>query len=79
MARIQGGERQDFLTVSGVIMRLFIVIFTVGICSVSSQESAVPCVDVNGRPQRCHPEFENAAFQLDVEASNTCGVDGRQK
>ncbi|WP_411026655.1 hypothetical protein, partial [Salmonella sp. s54395] len=60
-------------------MRLFILIFIVGISSVSCQNSAVPCVDDYRRPQRCHPEFENAAFQLDVEASNTCGEDGEQK
>ncbi|OWF54908.1 laminin subunit gamma-1-like [Mizuhopecten yessoensis] len=32
------------------------------------------CYDANGRPQRCMPEFVNAAYNLDVEASNTCGV-----
>uniref|UniRef100_A0A182X6E3 LANB2 n=1 Tax=Anopheles quadriannulatus TaxID=34691 RepID=A0A182X6E3_ANOQN len=31
------------------------------------------CVDPYGRPQRCIPEFENAAYQLQVEATNTCG------
>ncbi|XP_058058444.1 laminin subunit gamma-1 [Anopheles bellator] len=34
------------------------------------------CVDPYGRPQRCIPEFENAAYQLEVEATNTCGHDG---
>lgn len=60
-------------------MKLSTLIFIAGISSVSCQDSAVPCVDVRGSPQRCHPEFENAAFQLDVEASNTCGEDARQK
>ncbi|XP_071820320.1 laminin subunit gamma-1-like isoform X1 [Apostichopus japonicus] len=78
MARLTS-ERQNFWTISGLIMKLSTLIFIAGISSVSCQDSAVPCVDVRGSPQRCHPEFENAAFQLDVEASNTCGEDRRQK
>ncbi|KAF4517693.1 hypothetical protein B566_EDAN016519 [Ephemera danica] len=31
------------------------------------------CYDDAGRPQRCIPEFENAAFNVRVEATNTCG------
>ena len=30
--------------------------------------------ELTGLAQRCMPEFENAAFGLPVEASNTCGV-----
>ncbi|ENN81830.1 hypothetical protein YQE_01769, partial [Dendroctonus ponderosae] len=31
------------------------------------------CYDAFNLPQRCIPEFENAAFNLLVEATNTCG------
>lgn len=32
------------------------------------------CVDeLNNRPQRCMPEFVNAAFNVTVVATNTCG------
>ncbi|XP_067309567.1 laminin subunit gamma-1 [Pseudorasbora parva] len=31
------------------------------------------CVDELGRPQRCLPEFVNAAFNVTVVATNTCG------
>nr|XP_022904333.1 laminin subunit gamma-1 isoform X1 [Onthophagus taurus] len=34
------------------------------------------CYDHYGRAQRCIPEFENAAFNLQIEASNTCGDNG---
>uniref|UniRef100_A0A8C0WK76 Laminin subunit gamma-1 n=1 Tax=Castor canadensis TaxID=51338 RepID=A0A8C0WK76_CASCN len=32
------------------------------------------CVDEGGRPQRCMPEFVNAAFNVTVVATNTCGT-----
>ena len=31
------------------------------------------CTDDSGRPQRCMPEFVNAAFNVTVVATNTCG------
>ncbi|XP_048845494.1 laminin subunit gamma-1 [Brienomyrus brachyistius] len=31
------------------------------------------CVDDSGQPQRCMPEFVNAAFNVTVVATNTCG------
>lgn len=33
------------------------------------------CYDENDRPQRCIPPFENAAFNVLMEATNTCGED----
>ncbi|KAJ8665186.1 hypothetical protein QAD02_006848 [Eretmocerus hayati] len=35
------------------------------------------CYDVQGKAQRCIPPFENAAFNVQIEATNTCGKDGR--
>uniref|UniRef100_A0A6I8N883 Laminin subunit gamma-1 n=2 Tax=Ornithorhynchus anatinus TaxID=9258 RepID=A0A6I8N883_ORNAN len=32
------------------------------------------CTDEGGRPQRCMPEFVNAAFNVTVAATNTCGA-----
>jgi laminin gamma 1 len=32
-----------------------------------------PCYDETGQPQRCVPDFINAAFNLGVEVTNTCG------
>ena len=35
-----------------------------------------PCYDsATGRAQRCYPPFVNAAFNVAVDATNTCGVD----
>ncbi|XP_050542801.1 laminin subunit gamma-1-like isoform X6 [Daktulosphaira vitifoliae] len=34
------------------------------------------CYDEHNNPQRCIPSFENAAFNLQVEATNTCGQNG---
>ncbi|KAK0177645.1 hypothetical protein PV328_001679 [Microctonus aethiopoides] len=37
----------------------------------------VKCYDESGRPQRCIPPFENAAFNVMIEATNTCGQDNK--
>lgn len=37
-----------------------------------------PCYDRRGRPQRCFPPFVNAAFNIPVDATNTCGLDGAE-
>ncbi|CAJ0583875.1 unnamed protein product, partial [Mesorhabditis spiculigera] len=38
-----------------------------------------PCYDASGRPQRCVPEFINAAFGKPVIASDTCGLNAPSK
>ncbi|XP_050394037.1 laminin subunit gamma-1 [Patella vulgata] len=47
--------------------------------SVSAQEDQFrgrsSCYDAYGRPQRCMPEFVNAAYDVSVESTNTCGLD----
>lgn len=37
-------------------------------------QSNNPCYDEFDKPQRCVPDFINAAFNLQVEVTNTCGV-----
>ncbi|XP_034942261.1 laminin subunit gamma-1 [Chelonus insularis] len=37
----------------------------------------VKCYDETGRAQRCIPPFENAAFNVLIEATNTCGESDR--
>ena len=41
--------------------------------------SAQSCYDASGRAQRCSPPFVNAAFNLPVEATNTCGLEGPEE
>ncbi|XP_064457402.1 laminin subunit gamma-1-like isoform X3 [Ornithodoros turicata] len=38
------------------------------------QQIRSACYDADGRAQRCIPEFVNAAFNVKVEATNTCGL-----
>ncbi|XP_050361187.1 laminin subunit gamma-1 [Nymphalis io] len=42
---------------------------------IGSQKLA-SCYNNDGQPQRCIPEFENAAFMVQMEATNTCGDNG---
>ncbi|XP_013114833.1 laminin subunit gamma-1 [Stomoxys calcitrans] len=37
---------------------------------------ALECYDKYNKPQRCMPEFINSAYQLQIEATNTCGEQG---
>ncbi|GLV33913.1 Laminin B2 [Carabus blaptoides fortunei] len=39
-------------------------------------QKGTKCYDGFNRPQRCIPEFENAAFNVLMEATNTCGDEG---
>lgn len=38
-----------------------------------------PCYDEHGKPQRCVPDFVNAAFNVKVEVTNTCGEERPQE
>lgn len=38
-----------------------------------TQAAMDECTDESGRPQRCMPEFVNAAFNMTVVSTNTCG------
>ncbi|GIY39853.1 laminin subunit gamma-1 [Caerostris extrusa] len=43
----------------------------------SSRDQPSRCYDEFRRPLRCVPEFVNAAFNVRVEATNTCGTRGQ--
>ncbi|KAK6627638.1 hypothetical protein RUM44_010117 [Polyplax serrata] len=45
--------------------------------SAAQHNTTIPCYDHTGKAQRCVPEFGNAAFNVLVEATNTCGMSGR--
>jgi coxsackievirus/adenovirus receptor len=45
----------------------------------SAQVSRMSCYDELGRAQRCKPPFVNAAFNVPVEATNTCGQREQQE
>ena len=44
--------------------------------AVAQRGRSTPCYDEYGTAQRCMPPFVNAAFNLPVEATNTCGLNG---
>ena len=43
------------------------------------QRHHTACHDANNRPQFCKPEFVNAAFNREVEATDTCGLKSPSK
>ncbi|XP_039763394.1 laminin subunit gamma-1 [Pararge aegeria] len=43
--------------------------------SIGSQKLAT-CYNNEGQPQKCVPEFQNAAYNQQMEATNTCGENG---
>ena len=51
----------------------------VALVTASNDRNRVPCYGDRGQPQRCFPPFVNAAFNLPVEATNTCGMQGREE
>uniref|UniRef100_A0A8D9B170 Laminin subunit gamma-1 n=1 Tax=Cacopsylla melanoneura TaxID=428564 RepID=A0A8D9B170_9HEMI len=64
----------------GVVLCLLVFVldnvhYVQGQAAVSSQKGGTPCYDAFGKPQRCIPPFENAAFIAEVESTNTCGFD----
>lgn len=40
---------------------------------------ALECYHPYGKPQKCLPEFENAAYEVQIEATNTCGDHGEKE
>ncbi|XP_062338515.1 laminin subunit gamma-1 [Osmerus eperlanus] len=51
----------------------FKVVISLTCLAVYSHGAMDECTDDSGRPQRCMPEFVNAAFNVTVVATNTCG------
>lgn len=63
----------------GALAVVFVVVLVVVVVRpVASDSSRVPCYDRSGRAQRCFAPFVNAAFNLAVESTNTCGMRGEE-
>ena len=68
------GSSNCLLATNMFNLRAFFVFLSCLIAtSVAQETSAVPCTDQFGRAQRCQPAFVNAAFNVEVMATNTCG------
>ncbi|XP_030630034.1 laminin subunit gamma-1 [Chanos chanos] len=52
------------------LARVLILLTLLAACSHGAMDE---CMDESNRPQRCMPEFVNAAFNVTVVATNTCG------
>ena len=55
-------------------MKLLLCVISLGNIS---QASISPCYDSDGEPIMCMPPFKNAAYNKQVQATNTCGVGKR--
>ncbi|XP_078721548.1 laminin subunit gamma-1 isoform X1 [Lampetra fluviatilis] len=56
------------MTTTTTTAAMLLLLFCQGVLSAMDE-----CYDDEGRPQRCLPEFVNAAFNVTVESTNTCG------
>uniref|UniRef100_A0A3Q3FKV2 Laminin N-terminal domain-containing protein n=1 Tax=Labrus bergylta TaxID=56723 RepID=A0A3Q3FKV2_9LABR len=52
------------------MIRALVALSWVAVCVRAAMDE---CSDEQGSPQRCMPEFVNAAFNVTVVATNTCG------
>ncbi|GAB0100956.1 Laminin subunit gamma-1 [Sergentomyia squamirostris] len=55
------------------ILLMLMLEFVTGNSESTHYMPPLECVDLYRRPQRCIPEFENAAYDLRIDATNTCG------
>ncbi|KAL5277341.1 LAMC3 family protein [Megaselia abdita] len=64
-------------------LNVFIIISCILVQCVSGinieHRPALECYDKFNRPQKCLPEFENAAYNVQIEATNTCGENGQKE
>ncbi|KAM7303916.1 laminin subunit gamma-1 isoform X1 [Ixodes scapularis] len=67
------------MALGGKTATLLALLAAVASLGVAQYESRGSCYDQHRRPQRCIPEFVNAAFNVRVEATNTCGLRGPTK
>jgi len=58
------------LTIYSLVLSLFAIHLGLNV----AQRNRMSCYDEAGRPQRCFPPFINAAFNVTVEATDTCGT-----
>ena len=56
-----------------------LVLVVDGQSSAANDRNRVPCYGDRGRAQRCFPPFVNAAFNVPVVATNTCGQRGPEE
>ncbi|XP_059200059.1 laminin subunit gamma-1 isoform X2 [Centropristis striata] len=54
-----------------ICLRALVALSWVAVCARAAMDE---CGDAPGRAQRCMPEFVNAAFNVTVVATNTCGA-----
>lgn len=75
------GKRGKFSSLTRVLsnMKLFSVLVVIFHLPQSTLAAENSCYDSRGRAQKCVPEFVNAAFNLTVDATNTCGLTGAQE
>ncbi|MEJ1270171.1 laminin gamma 1 [Cricetulus griseus] len=66
-----GGRAELALRPRGRLWPLLAVLAAAAGCVRAAMDE---CADEGGRPQRCMPEFVNAAFNVTVVATNTCGT-----
>ena len=64
----------DDMSRCAVVLLAVAVALTAGPSTARRRSGLRPCYDrATGRAQRCYPPFVNAAFNVPVEATNTCG------
>ena len=78
---VGGRQRHTSREPNNITMARLLLLLALVVCPHASlgQRRTSTCYDRSGRPKRCMPPFQNAAFNVPVEATNTCGLrDERQ-
>lgn len=75
------GNRLKFSNLIHIILKMKFLSVLVIVLNLPHNSLAAEntCYDSRGRAQKCVPEFVNAAFNLTVDATNTCGLTGPQE
>jgi hypothetical protein len=66
---------------ASMTLRKVCLVLCLTLAAVSAQHhrGRIKCYDSVGRAQRCIPPFVNAAFNMKVEATSTCGLSGPEE
>jgi len=62
------------MPVCGHVLVTVLVVTGLSLTAGRRRSGLRPCYDSSGRAQRCYPPFVNAAFNVPVQATNTCGT-----